>query len=59
MGINVALLVGTKALDLYLKEISWNLRTMIAQADVLETTVLEMAKQVRDPRRRARAESRW
>jgi hypothetical protein len=49
MGKNVALLVGTKALDLYLKGISSNLRTMIAQADVLETIVLEMEKQVRDP----------
>ena len=43
---NVALLVGTEALDLYLKEISWNLRTMIGQADVLETAIIKMKKQL-------------
>jgi len=47
MANNGALLVGTEDLDFYLKGIGWNLRTMMGQADVLETTVLEMKKQVR------------
>ena len=43
---NVALLVGTQALDLYLKEISSNLRTMMGQADVLETMVFELHQEI-------------
>jgi hypothetical protein len=43
---NVAFLVGPQALDLYLKEIRWNLRTMMGQADVLETTVLELHQEI-------------
>lgn len=39
---NIALLVGTEVLNFYLNEISCNLRTMTAQADVLETVILEM-----------------
>ena len=45
---SVALLVGTDALDLYLKEIGWNLRTLMGQADVLDTAILEMKKQLRE-----------
>ena len=48
---NVALLVGTEALDLYLKEISWNLRTMIGQADVLETAIIEIKEAAAQTRR--------
>jgi hypothetical protein len=40
-----AVLLGTPALDLYLKEINWNLRSMMAQADVLETTLNELTKE--------------
>lgn len=42
---SAAVLVGTPALDLYLNEINWNLRTMMAQADVLETALNEITKQ--------------
>ena len=40
-----AVLLGTPALDLYLKEINWNLRSMMAQVDVLETTLNEITKE--------------
>jgi len=43
-----AVLVGTDTFDLYLKEIGWNLRSMMAQADVLETAVGAVKKQLRD-----------
>ncbi len=39
---SAALVTSTDVLDLYLKEISWNLRTMRGQADVLELVILEM-----------------
>jgi len=42
------LLVGTETLDIYLKEIGWNLRTMVSQTDVLETAMIEMKKQMRE-----------
>lgn len=41
---NAELLAGTEALDLYLKTISWNLRSIMRQADVLETAIMEMKK---------------
>ena len=44
-GKGAAVLVGTPALDLYLKEINWNLRTMMAQADVLDTALQEITRQ--------------
>ena len=39
---------GPDALDLYLKEIAWNMRTLIGQADVLETVILEWKKHMRE-----------
>jgi hypothetical protein len=45
---NAELHVGTEALHLHLKEIGWNLRTMLGQADVLETAIIEMKKQTRE-----------
>lgn len=41
---NAALFAGTATLDLYVKQIARNLRTIMAQADVLETVILEMKK---------------
>ncbi len=41
-----ALFVGAETPDIYLGEISWNLRTM--RADVLETMILEMKNQMRE-----------
>jgi hypothetical protein len=38
---------GKETLDLYLKNISWNLRSMMGQADVLETEIIEVKKQLR------------
>ncbi len=43
-----ALFVGAETPDIYLGEISWNLRTMMGQADVLETMILEMKNQMRE-----------
>jgi hypothetical protein len=43
---NVALLEGPETLELYLKEISQNLEKMIEQAGMLETTIIEMKKQL-------------
>jgi hypothetical protein len=34
------------ALDFHLKDIDWNLRTMMGQADVLETALIEMKQTV-------------
>jgi hypothetical protein len=42
---SAAVLAGTPALDLYLKEINWNLRSMMAQVDVLETALQEITAQ--------------
>lgn len=35
-------------LDLYIKAISWNLRSMVAQADVLETEIAEIRRWERE-----------
>jgi len=43
-----ALLAGTDTLDLYLKEMARNQRTMMGQADLLERAILEMEKQVHE-----------
>lgn len=43
-GKGAASLAGTDALDLYLKKMRWNLRTMMGQADVLETLIPERKK---------------
>jgi hypothetical protein len=40
----VASLVGTDAFDLYLKAIARNMRTMMGQADVLATLMLDRKK---------------
>jgi len=45
---SAASLAGTDALDLYVKEIAWNMRTMMGQADVLETVILEWEKHRRE-----------
>lgn len=39
---SAALLAGTEAFDLYLKAISWNLRSMMRQLDMLETAIIEI-----------------
>ena len=41
-------LAGPDAFDLYLKAIAWNLRTMMGQADVLETVILETKRKLRE-----------
>lgn len=38
---SAALLAGKEAFDLYLKAISWNLRSMMRQLDMLKTAILE------------------
>ncbi len=45
---NAELLAGAEALDFYLKEISWNLRSMTRQVDVLETVISETQKERRE-----------
>jgi len=47
-GKGAASLAGTDAFDLYLKAIAWNLRTMMGQADVLETVILETKRKLRE-----------
>ena len=47
-GKSAALLAGTDALDLYLKEIARNLRTLMGQADLLETVILELKRKLRE-----------
>jgi hypothetical protein len=41
---NSDLLAGTEALDLYLKAMLWNLRSIMRQTDVLEAMIMEMEK---------------
>ncbi len=38
-------LSGEESLDLYINEIGWNVRSIARQADILETTILELKKQ--------------
>ncbi|WP_156380648.1 hypothetical protein [Pseudolabrys sp. Root1462] len=45
---NVEFLAGAKSLDRYLKEISWNLRSMTTQADLLETVIVATKKGQRE-----------
>ncbi len=41
-------LAGQDVFDLYLKAIAWNLRTMMGQADVLDTLILETKRKLRE-----------
>jgi hypothetical protein len=43
------LLAGAETLGLYLKAISWNLRSMMGQLDVLETAILEIKANKQQP----------
>jgi hypothetical protein len=45
---NVSLLEGQETLDLYLKEITKNLATMIGQAGLLRTAISEMEQQLHE-----------
>jgi len=49
-GKSSALIVGRDVFDCYLKTIDWNLRTMMGQADILETAIMELTKQQREYR---------
>lgn len=37
---------GNDSLDVYLKEIGWNLRSLMRQADMLDTALLEIKREL-------------
>jgi hypothetical protein len=43
---DLSIVSGKESLDVYLQEIGWNLRSLMRQADMLDTAILEIKQEL-------------
>jgi hypothetical protein len=43
---DLGIVSGKESLDVYLQEIGWNLRSLMRQADMLDTAILEIKQEL-------------